>query len=291
MPRGLKLKSLAAAGLFVAAPLAADTQAGVDAWEAGDYARAVEEWRGPAAEGNADAQFNLAQAYRMGRGVEADPARAEELYAAAASQGNLRAADNYGILLYLRGEKTAAMPLVTAAASRNDPRAQYLLGTAYFNGEAMERDWAKAYAYMSLASTAGLPQAEQALKGMEEHLSNEDRSAGQRLIASLAQGGSVASSAGAESVAATTVSPRAPAETAPITSEWRVQLGAFAVDGNAARMWRKVSARPELGGKVPLEEAAGRLTVLYATGFANLAEARRTCRTLKRAEIDCLVTR
>ena len=280
-------------------PLAADTQAGVDAWEAGDYERAVLEWVEPAAQGNADAQFNLAQAYRMGRGVERDAAKAEELYAAAAAQGNLRAADNYGILLYLRGKQEAALPLVVAAASRGDPRAQYLLGTAYFNGGEVERDYPRAYAYMTLASRAGLSQATQALEGMEGHVSTKDREAGTRLTAALAQGGSVASEAGSglrRSRAANDDRPNAArstpgAQLAGLTSDWKVQLGAFAINGNADRMWQKVSNRPELEGKSRLDQSAGRLTVLFATGFANLAEARRVCRTLKRRDIECLVTR
>ncbi|MBU2034042.1 MAG: SEL1-like repeat protein, partial [Alphaproteobacteria bacterium] len=60
-----------------ATPALADVKQGVDAWAAGDYATAVREWSGPAAQGDPDAQFNMAQAYRLGRGVEADPRQAE----------------------------------------------------------------------------------------------------------------------------------------------------------------------------------------------------------------------
>ena len=56
-------------------PAAADVRAGVDAWSRGDYAAAVSQWEGPAATGDADAMFNLAQAYRLGRGVAQDEAR------------------------------------------------------------------------------------------------------------------------------------------------------------------------------------------------------------------------
>ena len=78
---------LAGCLLAIGAPALADVKAGVDAWSAGDYATAVREWSGPAQAGDADAQFNLAQAYRLGRGVDADKAQAEALYAAAAAQG------------------------------------------------------------------------------------------------------------------------------------------------------------------------------------------------------------
>ena len=96
--------------------------------------------------------FNLAQAYKWGRGVPQDFARAELLYAKAAQQGHLAAADNYGLLLFQRGQQAAAMPYIRAASDRGDARAQYLLGLAYFNAEFVGKDWVRAYALESLAS-------------------------------------------------------------------------------------------------------------------------------------------
>ena len=62
------------------APFALQVKAGVDAWSNGDYATAVKAWQAPAAAGDADAMFNLAQAYKLGRGVPQDLAKAEALY-------------------------------------------------------------------------------------------------------------------------------------------------------------------------------------------------------------------
>ena len=53
-----------AAALGFASPALADVKAGVDAWTKGDYATAVHEWEGLAAKGDADAQFDLGQAYK-----------------------------------------------------------------------------------------------------------------------------------------------------------------------------------------------------------------------------------
>jgi hypothetical protein len=50
---------LAVAGAGTAA---ADVPAGIAAWQAGDYARAVAEWRAPAEAGDPEAQFNLGHA-------------------------------------------------------------------------------------------------------------------------------------------------------------------------------------------------------------------------------------
>ena len=56
----------------MAGPAFAGVKEGVDAWLAGDYAKAVAEWKAPAAAGDPDAQFNLGQAYKLGRGVPQD---------------------------------------------------------------------------------------------------------------------------------------------------------------------------------------------------------------------------
>ena len=44
-----------------------EVKQGIDAWQRGDHAGAVRMWRPVADAGNADAQFNLGQAYRLGR--------------------------------------------------------------------------------------------------------------------------------------------------------------------------------------------------------------------------------
>jgi cell division septation protein DedD len=168
-------------GLTLAAPAFADVKAGVDAWTAGYYTTAVGEWRGPAANGDPDAQFNLAQAYRLGRGVEVNPKLAEALYAKAAVQGHLKAADNYGLLLFQDGRREAAMPYLSSAADRGDPRAQYLIGLAHFNGDFLPKDWVRAYALLTLSNSAGLPQAAPAIKQMDDFIPLAQREQAQSL--------------------------------------------------------------------------------------------------------------
>lgn len=180
---------LAAGTMAVMLPQAAlaDVKAGVDAWSAGDYARAVAEWRGPATKGDPDAAFNMAQAYRLGRGVPVDLKKAEALYAQAAAKGHLKAADNYGLLLFQDGRRREAMPYIEAAAGRGDPRAQYLLGIAHFNGDLAPKDWVQAYALLTLANAAGLPQAKPALQQMDDYVPLEQRQAAQSLVVKMRQ--------------------------------------------------------------------------------------------------------
>jgi len=63
---------LVAAALLLALspPIAAQSvKAGIEAWQRADYSGAVAIWRPLAEGGDADAAFNLGQAYRLGRGV------------------------------------------------------------------------------------------------------------------------------------------------------------------------------------------------------------------------------
>ena len=65
----MNCKYLVAAALLIAsaAPLSAQSvKAGIDAWQNGNYAGAVAIWRPLAEKGDADAEFNLGQAYRLG---------------------------------------------------------------------------------------------------------------------------------------------------------------------------------------------------------------------------------
>lgn len=171
---------------ILSAPAWADTKAGVDAWTRGDYTGAVKEWEAEAAKGDADALFNLGQAYKLGKGVKQDLTRAEALFGQAAAMGHLQAADNYGLLLFQRGDHVQALPYIRAAADRGDPRAQYLLGVMHFNGELVPKDWVRAYALITLAQQQGLPQAATALAQMNSYIPLDQRQQGVQLAGELA---------------------------------------------------------------------------------------------------------
>lgn len=368
------------AAMMAASPAQADVKAGVDAWSRGDYAAAVREWEAPAAAGDADAMFNLGQAYRLGRGVAVDGKRAEAFYARAAAAGHLQAADTYGLMLFQDGRREAAMPYVQDAAKRGDPRSQYLLGIAHFNGDLLPRDPVRAYALVTLANASGLPQAGQALTQMDQHIPMAQRQQGVALAGQLRQEadsvratqlaavdlgtqapapapaatrpvpspamrppqaiattavspsvaaaraavaeartatgsdspgqagasyaqsvrapvrvaqGPVAAPAAApvsRPVAAPAPAPRPAVAAAPASGPWRIQLGAFSVAGNAAKLWQRLSVRGELSGKQRLLIPAGRVTKLQAGGFASRSAAESACRTLSASGQDCLVT-
>lgn len=184
--RTVRISLLVAAALLPAGAALADVKAGVDAWARGDYPAAVGQWQGPADKGDPDAQFNLGQAYKLGRGVPADLRKAEELFGQAAQKGHLQASDMYGLLLFQRGERAKALPYVRAAADRGEPRAQYLLGVAHFNGDNVPKDWVRAYALTSLAQQSGVEQAKTALAQMDRYIPLEQRQQAAALAPELA---------------------------------------------------------------------------------------------------------
>ena len=171
-----------AAALVVATTCAgsafAGVKDGVEQWSRGDYAAAVHQWEGPAAKGDADALFNMGQAYKLGRGVPKDLEKAEEMYRKAAKLGHARAIDNYGVLLFQTGRQTEAMQWISASAARGEPRAMYILGIATFNGDYAPKDWVRAYALMTRAAGSGLAQAMTSLSSMNEQIPLEQRQLG-----------------------------------------------------------------------------------------------------------------
>lgn len=309
---------LAVAGIALVPAARADTKAGIDAWNAGDFVSAVNQWQEPAARGEAEAQFRLGQAYRLGKGADQDLTKAEEMFAKAASQGHKEAADNYGLLLFHRGEKKQALPYLRSASDRGDARAQYLLGLAYFNADNVERDWPRAYALVNLARKQGLEQANSALQQIDQHITPDQRAQGLALAGELQariEGRPLPPPAKTDVASAEPKSPAAPVRAAlpgkapiakpalarpvstsskpapvkaPATGPWRVQLGSFAERSNADALWNRVKNRPELGGRARISTTFGKTTRLQAGGFPTQAAAQSACNRLKSAGFDCI---
>lgn len=80
---------------------AADFEAGCEAFDRGDFERALDEWRPLAERGHPAAQFRLGCLYAFGQGVETDHRRALGLYRQAAQQGDADAQNNLGSMLAL----------------------------------------------------------------------------------------------------------------------------------------------------------------------------------------------
>ncbi len=106
-----KLGLIAAAAMMaVAAPAwTQSVKAGIDAWSDGKPEQAVAIWRPLAAKGQADAAYNLGQAYKLGRGVPADLAQAQRFFEQAARAGHLEAQTSLGLMLFQNGNRSEAL--------------------------------------------------------------------------------------------------------------------------------------------------------------------------------------
>lgn len=290
LPAALLL--LAALGFPAAAPAQdASVKAGVEAYDRGDYAGAMRAWRPAAEKGDADAQYNIGQIYKLGRGVPADMVEAEKWYRLAALQGHDLGEANYGMMLFENGKREDAVPWLERAVSQGEPRAQYLLGVMLFNGDGIAKNWVRAYALMLRASSGGLDAATRTLGQMDQYIPLADRQAGRTLAQRYANEVRTAATPVAVSTparhgpaaatpAASRPSPPKAVHSAPrATGSWRVQLGGFAVPGNAERLWAQMRSR--FPGRQPFFPKSGQITRLLVGPFASQAEAQKACGAIK----------
>ena len=130
----------------------------------------------------------MGQAYKLGRGVPADLVQAEAWYRRAAKQGHLQAEDNLGLVLFTANRRQEAMPFIAASAARGEPRAQYVLGTAHFNGDLAPKDWPRAYALTKRASDAGLGIASARLAQLDNLIPLDQRQRGLAMLPEIERG-------------------------------------------------------------------------------------------------------
>ena len=82
----------------------ADFQAGLEAWNKGDYRAAFDQFKPGAEQGDAKAQFYLGEAFNLGRGTVQDYVEALKWYRKAAEQGQPEAHGEVVHRLLLRRE-------------------------------------------------------------------------------------------------------------------------------------------------------------------------------------------
>lgn len=310
-------------GAMFSGPAQADVKTGVDAWTQGDYVKAVNDWRPLANAGDADAQFNLGQAYKLGRGVPMDVPIALEWFRKASEQGHLRAEDNYGLLLFQQNRREEALPYIRKSAERGEARSQYILGTALFNGEFVTKDWVQAYALMTRASASGLSQATASLEQMNNYIPADQRKKGLALASELEKRNAMTLAAATKAldppmpvlrpapkpiksaaippsepakpvqVAAALVKPKVapapkPAAATP-SGEWRIQLGAFGEESRATALWATLSKKVSgLAAYQPFYVKGGAVTRLQVGPLPSSAEAEKLCQAVKATGNVCI---
>jgi TPR repeat protein len=293
---------LAILAATMTSPLAAQSvKAGIAAWQKQDYSAAVAIWRPLAEKGDADAQFNLGQAYRLGRGVSLNLAVAQTWLERAANSGHVDAETTLGLLLFQNGNHTGGLRWLKAAADKGEPRALLVYGTALFNGDSVPQDAILGYAYVSRAAAQGLQPAKDTLAQLDQMMPVEDRKKATALaIAKAKSAPALASKSAAEKpqkpapaktaaakspVAAAAKAAAKPATTtmpaAAASGSWRIQLGAFGQRSSAEALFRKLSGK--LAGRQAYYIPVGAVTRLQVGPFESKAAAEGVCRSVGQA--------
>ena len=132
---------------------------GAAAYEQGDYATALREWRPFAEQGDAHAQHNLGFMYFKGWGVTQDYKEAAKWFRKAAEQGEARSQGLLGTL-YASGrgvpeDYKEAVKWLRKAAEQGEARAQGLLGSMYEGGNGVPQDYVQAHMWYSIAGANG----------------------------------------------------------------------------------------------------------------------------------------
>ena len=290
------MRIIALIAVLLASPAPAQAQsvkAGIEAWQRADYAAAVRIWRPLAEADDADAAFNLGQAYRLGRGVPINLAAAQTWLERAARSGHVDAQTTLGLLLFDTGNRIGGMRWLKSAAEQGEPRAMLIYGTALFNGDGVVRDPVLAYAFVSRAAAQGLAPAKSTLAEMDQIIPLDQRQKGVALALAKA---TPAKAKPAKAERAVPARPPAKANPTPVASSarapvkmgtWRVQLGAFAKRASAENLFKRLSDSAALAGRQPFYVAAGAVTRLQVGPFESRAAAAAACAALSAKGQPC----
>ncbi len=155
-------KTLLAAALLLSinttAVFAANLGKGIKAFEAQDYATAVQELEPLAKEGNVDATNLLGQMYENGWGLDKDVEKAKRLYTQGANVGHLKSVNSLRALK--NKEYRKELKTVQPAAESGDAHAMNRLGEMNEFGYGMDRNPTAAFNWYSKAANAGLVAAQ-----------------------------------------------------------------------------------------------------------------------------------
>jgi uncharacterized protein len=275
-------------GTLVMPAAAQSVRAGIEAWQKGDTAGAVAIWRPLADKGDADAAFNLGQAYRLGKGVPPDLAQAQGWLERAARKGHVDAQSTLGLLLFQNGNQVSAMRWLKAAAEAGEPRALLMVGTALYNGDGVPADPVAGYAYVSRAAAQGLAPAQATLADMDAVMPLEQRQKGVELAQQMASAKKapavpkIAAKSAPAAPKAAAVKPTPPPLPVKVpvmaSGKWRIQLGAFGQRKSAEALFGKLSGK--LAGRQAYYVPVGAMVRLQAGPFESRAAASAACARL-----------
>lgn len=136
-----------------------DFDKGLEAYDAGDYSAAMQEWQPLAEQGHSSAQFSLGRMYAHGKGVPKDLTESTRWFRLAAEQGHSPAQFVLGYMFEngdgVPKDLAEAARWFRLAADQGNALAQYSLGVMYLTGEGVLKDSTEAAGWFRLASKQG----------------------------------------------------------------------------------------------------------------------------------------
>jgi TPR repeat protein len=150
-------------GLTSLLTIAGNLEEGITAYQQQDYQAALNAWNSAAQQGDADAEYNLGQLYRLGQGVKISYPAAQSYYLKAAKKNHPLAQLNLGTMYYSGklgpDQEENAFYWLHKAAKNDNALAQWMIGIMLFNGQGVSQDSIAAYSWLTLASEQHHPQA------------------------------------------------------------------------------------------------------------------------------------
>jgi TPR repeat protein len=175
--------------LSVSAPARAGWDEAMAAFERGDYAAALEEFRGLAEAGNPDGQIGLGVMYASGYGVAQDFVQAAHWFRFAAERGVASAQYRLGDLYY-RGlgvaeDYSEAALWIERAARQGDVEAERVLAIMHALGDGVPADIVQSYAWFALAAAQANDEAAEGVYLVAESMSAAEIAAAVRTAETL----------------------------------------------------------------------------------------------------------
>ncbi len=157
------LRALSIAIFCISGTAEADFAGGWNAYVAGNYNLALEEWLSLAEEGHSGALLNIGVLYEKGLGVDQDAAKAMEWFRKAADKGEIAAYHNIGVL-YRDGrgvpqDHVEAAKWFLKAAENGDTYGRFQLGLASINGLGVPQNISDGVELIRKAADGGNPLA------------------------------------------------------------------------------------------------------------------------------------
>ncbi len=143
--------------------VSAGFQQAVEAYELGQYKKALQHFVPLAQKGNAKALFNIGFMIEIGKGVPANPPLAIKWYKRAYKLKHHNAAFNIAFIYYkgTNGNKDykKALEWYKKAAAVGNSAALINIGQMYFFGKGIKKNRVKAYAWYTIAAHRGMRKA------------------------------------------------------------------------------------------------------------------------------------